>query len=105
MRGHRNRLNATHEKIMANRLLIVAAALLFAGCVGEMPRKNNSPAALANALVALSPTVQPDEARRVAEIAYARSHELAHEYRVVGPAIFQNGLVNTGLREKGLCYH
>lgn len=90
---------------MRNRLFLLAISLLCASCVGQMPRANNSPAALTSALVALSPTVQPTEAQRAAECAYTTSARLAKEYRVVGPAIFQNGLVNTGLREKGLCYH
>ncbi len=70
-----------------------------------MPRQNHSPAALANALQALSPRVSAAEARRAAECAYTTSVRLKHDYRILGPAIFQNGLVNLGLREKGLCYH
>ncbi|MFL6567531.1 MAG: hypothetical protein ACJ8HQ_10055 [Chthoniobacterales bacterium] len=90
---------------MRHRLFLLLVPLFVVGCVGEMPRGTNSPTALANALTALSPTVRSEEANRVAEVAYARSTELAREYRIVGPAVFQNGLVNTGLREKGLCYH
>lgn len=90
---------------MRYRLFLLLLPLLLPACVGQMPRGTNSPAALASALTALAPSVRPNEANRVAEVAYVRSRELAREYRVVGPAVFQNGLVNTGLREKGLCYH
>lgn len=79
-------------------------ALLAGGCAGVMPQQNHSPAALAHALEALSPTVNSAEARRAAECAYTTSLRLRKDYRIVGPAIFQNGLVNLGLREKGLCY-
>ena len=89
---------------MPFRLLFFAVALCLLGCAG-MPRENNSPQALAAALQALSPTVRPSEARRAAETAYAASERLKHEYRIVGPAVFHNGLVNLGLRDKGLCYH
>ncbi|MDQ6623775.1 MAG: hypothetical protein M3Y86_09885, partial [Verrucomicrobiota bacterium] len=81
---------------MRNRLFLATVAFFLAGCAGQMPRQNNSPAALAGALSALSPKVRPAEAERAAECAYATGHRLAREYRVVGPAIFQNGLVNTG---------
>jgi hypothetical protein len=90
---------------MRNQVLLVTFAFLCAGCVGVMPRENHSPVALANALRGLSPKVSAVEARRAAECAYNTSIRLKHDYRIVGPAIFQNGLVNLGLREKGLCYH
>ena len=93
------------EEIMQTRFSLLLIALLFFGCVGEMPRQSHSPVALANALRALSPAVNAIEARRAAECAYTTSIRLRHDYRIVGPAIFQNGLVNLGLREKGLCYH
>lgn len=32
------------------------------------------------------------------------SIQLAHEYRVVRPALFHNVLVNVGLKKRGLCY-
>ncbi len=70
-----------------------------------MPRGSASPAALASALTALSPSVNPEEARRAADCAYVTSARLAREYGIVGWAIFNNGLINTGLRNRGLCYH
>jgi hypothetical protein len=70
-----------------------------------MPRQSSSPTALASALMALSPSVNPTDARRAADCAYTTSVRLTHDYGMVGPAIFQNGLVNLGFRKKGLCYH
>ena len=90
---------------MPIRFLIVLLVLLSAGCVGVMPRQNHTPLALADGLQALSPKVDAAEARRAAECVYTTSARLRKEYRIVGPAIFQNGLVNLGLRQKGFCYH
>ena len=30
---------------------------------------------------------------------------LAKQYRLIRPALFQNLLINTGIRERGFCYH
>lgn len=56
------------------------------------------------ALVSLGPAVREAEAARVAECAYDYSRVLAARYRVVRPAILHNVLVNTGFRQRGLCY-
>jgi hypothetical protein len=53
----------------------------------------------------LSPAVRADEARKLAQSAHAASRQLAREYQVLGPPLFHNFLVNTGLRKRGLCFH
>ena len=55
-------------------------------------------------IAALSPTVSPDEARRVADTAYMTGRELHREWRVAWLPGIQNFLVNTGRRKGGLCY-
>ena len=55
-------------------------------------------------IVALGPNIDPDEARRVAEIAYTTGRDLKKEWRVVWPPGVQNFLVNTGQRKGGLCF-
>lgn len=60
---------------------------------------------LAAALWALDPGVDPAEARRAARAAFAATRELAASYRMVSPALVHNALVNSGLRERGLCCH
>ena len=57
-----------------------------------------------NRIIALSPTISPDEAQRVAACAYTTGQELQREWRVVWPAGVQNFLVNTGRRKGGLCF-
>jgi hypothetical protein len=55
-------------------------------------------------IAALSPSVDPEEAARVAEIAYNIGRELKKEWKVVWPPGLQNFLVNTGQRKGGLCF-
>jgi hypothetical protein len=55
-------------------------------------------------ITALSPDVDPDEAQRVAELAYTTGRELKKEWKVVWPPGLQNFLVNTGVRKGGLCF-
>ncbi|MFZ1220994.1 MAG: hypothetical protein WAO00_16995 [Chthoniobacterales bacterium] len=53
---------------------------------------------------ALSPDVDPEEAQRVAALAYTTGRELKKEWKVVWPPGLQNFLVNTGVRKGGLCF-
>jgi hypothetical protein len=59
---------------------------------------------LRNRILALSPTIRPDEAERVVNCAYTTGRELAREWRVVWPPGVMNFLVNTGARKGGLCF-
>src|SRR5207245_9558993 len=53
---------------------------------------------------ARSPTVSPDDARRVTYTAYMTGLELAREWRVMWLPGLQNLLVNMGARKGGLCF-
>jgi len=55
-------------------------------------------------IAALSPTVSPDDARRVAYAAYMTGLELRREWHVVWLPGVQNLLVNMGARKGGLCF-
>jgi hypothetical protein len=71
----------------------------------EVPRGDVAKAeALANKLAALSPGVDPKEARLLAECAYATAERLRGQYRMFGTPIFNNFLVYHGLRKRGYCY-
>jgi hypothetical protein len=59
---------------------------------------------LSRRIAVLSPTVSPDEARRVAYTAYMTGRELHREWRVAWLPGIQNFLVNTGRRKGGLCF-
>jgi hypothetical protein len=60
--------------------------------------------ALRKRIVALSPTVRPDEAQLVTRWAYNTGRELKREWRVGWPPGVHNFLVNTGARKGGLCF-
>src|SRR5205823_7823126 len=60
--------------------------------------------ALATQLAALSPKVDPKEAKAVAECAYATARRLRSQYHMFGTPIFNNFLVYHGFRKRGYCY-
>jgi hypothetical protein len=57
------------------------------------------------ALMKLAATVDPNEARILADTAVRHSLRLAETYRIVRPAVLHNMLVNAGIRDRGLCIH
>ncbi len=61
-------------------------------------------AALRRRIAAFSPTVSPDDARRVVYTAYMTGVELRRQWRVVWLPGVQNWLVNIGARKGGLCF-
>ncbi len=59
---------------------------------------------LTKAIVALGPNVDPIEAGWVAREAVLYPKHLANQYKLVWPPNYQNALVNSGQRSRGLCY-
>ena len=55
-------------------------------------------------IAALAPSVDPEEARRVAGIAFTIGRDLKREWKILWPPGLQNFLVNTGQRKGGLCF-
>jgi hypothetical protein len=55
-------------------------------------------------IAALAPGIDPQEARRVTEIAYTTGRDLKKEWKVAWPPGLQNFFVNTGQRKGGLCF-
>jgi hypothetical protein len=71
----------------------------------QVPRSDLAKAeALANRLAALSPRVDRNEAKLLADCAYATVSQLRRQYRMFGTPIFNNFLIYHGLRERGYCY-
>ncbi|HEU0207510.1 MAG TPA: hypothetical protein VFQ78_00885 [Candidatus Udaeobacter sp.] len=71
----------------------------------EVPPKDSANAeALANQLAALSPRVDRNEAKLLADCAYATVARLRKEYRMFGTPIFNNFLVYHGWKKRGYCY-
>ncbi|MEP7070959.1 MAG: hypothetical protein ABI839_01095 [Verrucomicrobiota bacterium] len=102
---------------LASLLLVLSVA----GCAatnaprpGRLPAAARSPslpaadqisvAELTAQITALAPTVNPSEARRVAVCAHNTVHQLKIDYAMVGPPLFQNFLINVGIKNRGFCY-
>ena len=90
-------------------VLAVTSLALWASFCRELPAQVPPNDALrgrilADRIAALGPRVRRDEARRVAKCAYATAELLRHKYGAVWPPLFQNFLVNTGIRKRGLCF-
>jgi hypothetical protein len=94
-------------------ILTVAAPLAFVVCIPlaqARPRNelvlatSAEDAALRARLAGLSPSVNPEEARRVAYIAYTTGLELARKWEMVSSPTMQSFLINIGLKKGGYCY-
>ncbi|MGB9475220.1 MAG: hypothetical protein WCE87_09150 [Candidatus Udaeobacter sp.] len=59
---------------------------------------------LAGELASLSPRVNGDEAKLLADCAFVTVSKLRREYRMFGTPIFNNFLIYHGLRKRGYCY-
>jgi hypothetical protein len=71
----------------------------------QVPKKDSAAAeTLASQLAALSPRVNREEARLLAECAYATVSQLRKQYRMFGTPIFNNFLVYWGIRKRGYCF-
>jgi hypothetical protein len=71
----------------------------------QVPRSDFARAeALASQLAALSPRVDRNEAKLLADCAYATVSQLRRQYQMFGTPIFNNFLIYHGLRKRGYCY-
>ena len=71
----------------------------------DVPAKDFAKAQeLSKQFAALSPRVDPSEAKLLAECAYATVAGLRQQYQMFGTPIFNNFLVYHGLRKRGYCY-
>lgn len=83
--------------------------VFLAGCMSDGRSGAVSTAsevvALEQAILSLSPEVDPEEAARAARIAMTYPLELRERYGVTDPPLIHNTKVNMGLRPRGLCWH
>src|SRR5436189_3887324 len=86
--------------------IAVSAPSTHASLLGGdvVPATSEHDPALTAGLVKLSPSVSPDEARRVAFTAYTTGRQLAVEWRMVWPATMQSFLIHIGARKAGHCF-
>lgn len=59
---------------------------------------------LTQMLCEMNATVEPSEAKDMAEVAIAKAWELGEHYAIVSPPLWHNTLVNIGVKQRGLCY-
>jgi len=95
------------------RSVFLFALIAFAGYASSAEaRGRNAPvfatsaddAVLRGRIIALSPSIRPEEAQLVARCAFTTGRELKREWRVGWPPGLHNFLVNTGKRKGGLCF-
>jgi hypothetical protein len=98
------------RRIWICRFVPVVIALAALASSAEARKKDPAFATSANdpvfraRIAALSPNVDPEEAQRLAAVAYTTGRDLKKEWRVVWPPGVQNFLVHTGARKGGLCF-
>ncbi len=85
--------------------LVFLILVLGVGCKSVPKDSGDDAERLTLAIRTLSPMVDPREARRLAQILVDESLKLANSYGSVGEPWVQNILVNSGVRERGLCFH
>ena len=97
--------NLTFFVLAASSSLVVYAPSASARERGELVLATSAEdAALRARLVALSPSVNPEEARRVTQIAYTTGLELARKWKMVSSPTMQSFLINIGVKKGGYCY-
>ena len=102
---HRSLLLGVRTFAVMPLLVLALSSPLGSGRRGELfVASSADDPSLKTRIAALSPTVSPDEARRVAYVAYMTGRELRREWRVVWLPGIQNFLVNMGKRKGGLCF-
>jgi hypothetical protein len=83
----------------------LAAILWLSACAIPPTADRGDIDALAQAIRALGPDVDPAEADRAAAIAHLYPLELAKEYGITDPPLIHNAKVIRGERKRGLCNH
>lgn len=89
------------------KLLALLALFTLTACAGP-PERTTGPDrvdVLRQEILALGPGIDPDEAARAAELAYAYTAQLAEAYQITDPPLIHNTKVNMGLKPRGLCWH
>jgi len=90
---------------MKQYIYLILILLLFQGCTNTptLPKQNDTKTKKLETLIR-SLHVDKKEAKDLARKAIIYSKTLAKKYNLVKPPLFQNFLVNIGLRKKGLCW-
>jgi hypothetical protein len=98
--------------LITSRVRAGIGLLALVVCASSADARKKDPAFAASAndpalrgkIMALASSVDPEEAQRVAQIAYTIGRDLKREWRVVWPPGYHNYLVHRGARKGGLCF-
>src|SRR2546430_643316 len=99
-----------HMRVIAGTIAAFAVSTMVVateqhGPHFDVPKQDSAKAEeLAKQLAALSARVDRNEAKLLAECAYATVARLRQEYRMFGTPIFNNFLVYHGWKKRGYCY-
>ena len=80
------------------------AFVVLAGCATVPTQAPDEVSRLAAGIMALNPSVDPEEAQRAAQISITYPWQLRREYGVTDPPLIHNMKVNAGTRPRGLCW-
>lgn len=88
------------------RFLLLLLPVCLASCVnvGTSEHRLTQARQLSHDLQQLSPTISATEADKVASAAIEESAKMSLDFKPFFMPWMNNGLVNTGLRKRGLCY-
>ncbi len=92
---------------------LIFSIFLFSACstkydnvdLNKKDYRNEEVKKLAEEIVSISPKIDKKEAYSLSYDAITYSKYLANKYELTSPPLFHNFLVNTNIKEKGLCYH
>lgn len=85
--------------------LILFSLLLVACQVAPKTVPQSQIETLAKLLQSLERSVPHKESLQLSRELFQKTKELTKEFKLTSPPLWHNFLVNTGLRQKGLCFH
>ena len=99
---------STPLKCCMSRIVLFVGVLLLVGCTPPQPTKEirrTKVDHLSHLLFDINrTTIDPQEAEALAEDAIGYSYQLRERYHALTPALWNNTLVNLGLKKRGLCF-
>lgn len=95
-------MEETGLKLFKN-ISVVFVAIFFIGCTHQ-PRPPMQSHLLEKQLLSMNTKVSKEEAKKLSKEMTAFSLKLKKQYDLVSPPLFQNFLVNIGVKKRGLCW-
>ena len=85
---------------------LLSLTFFLAGCAVTAPlTPQTNLTQLSTLLQLLDENISQDEAMKLSRDIFEHTDKLTKVFNMTSPPLWHNFLVNTGIREKGLCYH